>query len=195
MTKFDVLRSALFLCLGTVFHSAYAADSVPANLDKTNQRPADTAQQIENKAVGAWQLSCSTDKTSKKSNCIGILRITQQIAEPTEKEPQKTVAKVALAWIISKAPNGKLMTSIETPSGVIIKPGVEMIFDKSPAKTIPFATCNPQSCIATSEMNDAFLKQARSAAKVEVKIQSPIGKAFAYTFEPTGIKDVIKSIQ
>jgi len=195
MNKIGVLRTALILCLTSGIYSAYAADSVPANVDKTNQGTPAPSQQIESKAVGAWQLSCSTEKTSKKNDCIGILRITQQIAEPTEKEPQKTVAKVALAWIISKAPNGKLMTSIETPSGVLIKPGVEMIFDKSPAKTIPYATCSPQSCIATSEMNDAFLKQAKAATKVEVKIQSPIGKAFAYTFEPIGITDVIKSIQ
>ena len=197
----------VILSLSSVIGCSDAADPVPAKIEPKPQVAAETSQQTQSKAIGAWQLNCTSNKTNKtdktdktnkinkKDECIGILRITQQVEDPSEKDPKKTAAQVVLAWIISKATNGKLITSIETPLGILIQPGIHLILDKSPPKTIAFTSCGTQSCLASTEMNEAFLKQARAATKVEMKIQSPIGKAFAYTFEPTGIKDVIKAIE
>ena len=201
MTKMNIFRLTVILSLHSAIGCSYAADPAPAKMDPKNQVTAETAQQTQSKAIGAWQLNCTsnktnkTDKINKKDECIGILRITQQVEDPSEKDPKKTAAKVVLAWIISKASNGKLINSIETPLGILIQPGVHLILDKTPSKTIAFTSCGTQSCLASTEMNEAFLKQARAATKVEMKIQSPIGKAFAYTFEPTGIKDLIKAIE
>jgi invasion protein IalB len=198
MTKINILRLTVILSLSSILGLTYAADLTPAKIEPKTPVSAEPSQQTQNKAIGAWQLTCTNNqasKTNKKDDCIGILRITQQVEDPSEKDPKKTVAKIVLAWIISKAPSGKLMTSIETPLGVVIQPGVQLVLDKSSPKTIAFTSCGTQSCSASTVMNEAFLKQARAATKVEMKIQTPVGKAFAYTFEPTGIKDLIKAIE
>jgi len=153
----------------------------------------DSAARIESKAVEAWQVTCSLAKDGKQSTCVAILKVTQQMTAKSEKDkPQETVV---MLWQIGKGQNGNLVSTIQTPTGVVIKPGVQLKLASAQAVTLPYVSCDRQACFAGLEMDDNLLKQAAVAQKVDIALQAIDGRVYTYSFSPKGIDKAIQAVK
>jgi invasion protein IalB len=80
-----------------------------------------------------WTLTCRApvDGSAPKS-CYGDLKL-------IDKDRQTTM----LSWIVGRDPQGRLMSVLQTPTGVSIKPGVQLTFGAGTTRTLPYVLCEP----------------------------------------------------
>ena len=153
----------------------------------------DTAAKTESRVVDAWQVTCSIAKDGKQSACVAILKITQQTTVKSEKD--KPQENVVMLWQIAKGQNGSLVSTIQTPTGVVIKPGLQLKLASAQAVTLPYVSCDRQACFAGLEMDDHLLKQAVAAQKIDIALQAIDGRVYTYSFSPKGIDKAIQAVK
>lgn len=146
----------------------------------------------ESKAVDAWQVNCNFGKNNQKLGCSAILKITQKIAAKTDKD--KPQDSVVMLWQIGKGSDGRYVSSIQTPTGVLIKPGVQLKLASVHGVTLTYVACDSSACTAGAVLDDNLLQQAKKAQTAEIVLQSIDGKAYTYSFSPKGIDKAILEI-
>lgn len=148
----------------------------------------------ESKVIGAWQVDCSFGKNNQKLGCAAILTVTQKAAAKAGDEiPQESIV---MLWQIGKSQNGNFVSTIQTPTGVVIKPGVQLKLTTAQAEvTLPFVSCDQKACFAGLVMDDYFLKKAVSEQKVNVVLQAVDSKVYTYSFYPKGIDKAMLAIK
>jgi invasion protein IalB len=152
----------------------------------------DAAIRTESKAVDAWQVNCNFGKNNQKLGCSAILKITQKIAAKTDKD--KPQDSVVMLWQIGKGSDGRYVSSIQTPTGVLIKPGVQLKLASVHGVTLTYVACDSSACTAGAVLDDNLLQQAKKAQTAEIVLQSIDGKAYTYSFSPKGIDKAILEI-
>lgn len=152
----------------------------------------DAAIRTESKAVDAWQVICNFGKNNQKLGCSAILKITQKIAAKSDKD--KPQDSLVMLWQISKGRDGSYVSSIQTPTGVLIKPGVQLKLASVHGVTLTYVACDSSACTAGAVMDDNLLQQAKKAQTAEIVLQSIDGKAYTYSFSPKGIDKAILEI-
>jgi len=152
----------------------------------------ETVTRTESKAVDAWQVNCNFGKNNQKLGCSAILKITQKIAAKTDKD--KPQDSLVMLWQISKGRDGSYVSSIQTPTGVLIKPGVQLKLASVHGVTLTYVACDSTACTAGAVMDDHLLQQAKKAQTAEIILQSIDGKAYTYSFSPKGIDKAIQEI-
>ena len=121
-----------------------------------------------------------------------ILKITQKIAAKLDKD--KPQDSVVLLWQIGKGHDGSYVSSIQTPTGVLIKPGVQLKLASVHGVTLTYVACDSSACTAGAVLDENLLQQARKAQTAEIILQSLDGKAYTYSFSPKGIDKAIQEI-
>ena len=81
-----------------------------------------------------------------------------------------------MLWQIGKGKNGGLVSTIQTPSGVLIKPGVQLKLGQRAAGYVAVYLMRPAACLAGLVMDDSLLKQATAAQKADVVLQAVDGR-------------------
>lgn len=152
----------------------------------------DAVTRTESKAVDAWQVVCSFGKDNQNLGCAAILKITQKIAAKLDKD--KPQDSVVLLWQIGKGHDGSYVSSIQTPTGVLIKPGVQLKLASVHGVTLTYVACDSSACTAGAVLDENLLQQARKAQTAEIILQSLDGKAYTYSFSPKGIDKAIQEI-
>ena len=152
----------------------------------------DVVARTESKAVDAWQVVCNFGKNNQKLGCAAILKITQKIAAKTDKD--KPQDSVVMLWQIGKGHDGSYVSSIQTPTGVLIKPGVQLKLASVHGVTLTYVACDSSACTAGAVLDDNLLQQAKKAQTAEIILQSIDGKAYTYSFSPKGIDKAILEI-
>lgn len=156
----------------------------------------DAVARTESKAVDAWQVVCNFGKNNQKLGCSAILKITQKIAAKTDvkSDKDKTQESVVMLWQIGKGHDGSYVSSIQTPTGVLIKPGVQLKLASVHGVTLTYVACDSSACTAGAVLDDNLLQQAKKAQTAEIILQSIDGKAYTYSFSPKGIDKAILEI-
>lgn len=152
----------------------------------------ETVIRTESKAVDAWQVNCNFGKNNQKLGCSAILKITQKIAAKTDKD--KPQDSVVMLWQIGKGSDGSYVSSIQTPTGVLIKPGVQLKLASVHGVTLTYVACDSSACTAGAVLDDNLIQQAKKAQTAEITLQSIDGKAYTYSFSPKGIDKAILEI-
>jgi invasion protein IalB len=157
-----------------------APSQAPANGAQAQQNPTRTEiLRFEN-----WIVTCNEFAEGPHTRtCSALLQIVQQ-------ETNQTV----FAWTITADNSKQLVTILQTPTGVAIAPGVELRIGKTPARKIPFATCDSGRCVASMPMDAGLLREIVTVPTAEAVIQGSQGNAVQFTIQMKGLDKALAAL-
>ncbi len=176
--------AASVLAAATAAEAQKATTQVAPRPAAAQKAAAEAPARTEIKTLDAWSLTCRYGKDDKKIGCAALLRVTE-----------KDHGKVVLVWTLGKSADGKIVGALETLTGVLIQPGVEIKLGSSATRVLPFTACTNAGCFANFAVDDAFLKEAASATTVEATILGVDSKKYTFTFSPKGMDKAIAAIR
>jgi invasion protein IalB len=123
-----------------------------------------------------WTVTCSEFADGPRTKrCSALLQILQQ-----------NTGQVVFTWSVGLDERKQLIAVMQTPTGVAILPGVELRIGKSQPQKIPFASCEPNRCIATMSVDGNLLREMTTAATAEAVIQAAQGNIVQFNIQLKG---------
>jgi invasion protein IalB len=123
-----------------------------------------------------WAVTCNEFADSPKARrCSALLQILQQ-----------NTNQIVFTWTVALDERKQLVAVMQTPTGVVIPPGVELRVGRLPSQKIPFASCDPGRCIATTTLDANLLREMTTAPTAEAVIQGSQGNAVTFNIQMKG---------
>ncbi len=175
-----ILRIGLFAALITVASGAgyalHAADQ-PA--------PPSGPVRTETTVYDSWTVTCQETGTGKAGKtCSAVLRAREQKSN-----------QVVLLWIIAFNPEGKMMTDVRIPTGVLIQKGLELLIGDSQPHRIPYVSCDTQGCEAATSFDDTMIREGIAAAEAKVTIYTKTGQAVSFPLAIKGFEKAVSALR
>ncbi len=169
---------------------AFAAAPALAQGDQPAEKPAAPEpakiRRAETIVDDNWTVTCAqTDQGGAKRQCSAILKIVQ-----TDKEGGQ---RVVFTWVIGRQ-EGKLMSAISVPSGVLIQPGMEVKIGDKETRKLGFSLCAPDHCEALLPLEETVVKSLSGAAATEVTVHAVNGSAAKFTVNLKGFAQAIADL-
>ncbi len=162
---------------------------VPATATKTaaaNSAPENNAAttSVNTVVIDNWSLSCRdiADETNRKQ-CSAVNRIVDQ----------KT-GQTLFVWLIGINAEQKLVSSFQTPTGVLIAPGVDLELSNQKTRKISFEACDNRRCDASSLMDETFIDDLKMTSEASAKIISVTGHHIVFKINMAGVQQVLTAI-
>ncbi|HXZ07925.1 MAG TPA: invasion associated locus B family protein [Paraburkholderia sp.] len=156
--------------------------AAPANAAKP---PAKLPQRTETLRFDNWVVACQEfADTPKKRACNAELQ-----AEDSGS------ARVIIVLTLYINDSKQLVGVVQTPSGVMLAPGVELKLDgdagdkakeNASTKKFVYESCEPNRCIATLNLDSAFVRDASAASTTTVILRAINGSTVQYKFPIKG---------
>jgi len=123
-----------------------------------------------------WAVTCNEFADSPKTKrCSALLQILQQ-----------NTNQIVFTWTVAMDDRKQLVAVMQTPTGVVIPPGVELRVGKLPSQKIPFASCDPGRCIATTTVDANLLREMTTSPTAEAVIQGSQGNTVQFNIQLKG---------
>jgi invasion protein IalB len=123
-----------------------------------------------------WAVTCNEFADSPKAKrCSAVLQILQQ-----------NTNQIVFTWTVTMDDRRQLIAIMQTPTGVVIPPGVELRVGKLPSQKIPFASCDPGRCIATTTVDANLLREMTTSPTAEAAIQGSQGNTVQFNIQLKG---------
>jgi invasion protein IalB len=123
-----------------------------------------------------WAVTCNEFAESPKAKrCSALLQILQQ-----------NTNQIVFTWTVAMDDRKQLVAIMQTPTGVVIPPGVELRVGKLPSQKIPFASCDPGRCIATTTVDANLLREMTTSPTAEAIIQGSQGNTVQFNIQLKG---------
>ena len=129
-----------------------------------------------------WTVTCR-EFADKKRTCSGLLQVQAQNNQ------------VVFAWIVGKNNDGKIMSVLQTPTGISIAPGVEVKPAKGPVRKGVYVNCETSRCEATLDMDDAFTRDVSGSEQVEASLFSNTGQGVKFTLPFRGFDKALAAVR
>ncbi len=122
-----------------------------------------------------WAVTCNEFADGPRSKrCSALLQIMQQNTNQT-----------VFTWTVGLDERKQLMAVMQTPTGVVIAPGVEFKIGKLTQK-IAFTSCEPGRCIATMTIDANLLREMTTSQTAEAIIQGSQGNSVQFNIQMKG---------
>jgi invasion protein IalB len=123
-----------------------------------------------------WVVTCNEFEGGPKTReCSALLEITQQKTN-----------RVVFTWTIAFNNKKQVVALFQTPTGVIIAPGIELRIGKSPERKIPFTSCDTGRCVATTVVDANMLHEMTTSPTAQAVIQGSQGSRVEFNIEMKG---------
>jgi invasion protein IalB len=122
-----------------------------------------------------WVVTCNEFAEPKTRVCTALLQIMQQ-----------NTNQPVFSWTVALDNSKQAITIMQTPTGVVIPPGVELRIGKPPARKISFASCDSGRCIATMTMDANLLRDMTTTPTAEAVIQGSQGNTVQFNIQMKG---------
>jgi invasion protein IalB len=123
-----------------------------------------------------WTVTCTEfAEGARTKRCSALLQILQQ-----------NTGQVVFTWSVGLDERKQLIAVIQTPTGVAIPPGVELRIGKLPPQKIPFASCEPNRCVATMTVDGSLQREMTAAATAEAVVQAAQGNTVQFNIQMKG---------
>lgn len=123
-----------------------------------------------------WIVTCNEFSGGPKiRECESLLRITQQKTN-----------QVVFSWTVGLNGNSKVVATFQTPTGVLIAPGIELQIGNAAARKIPFTSCEAGRCVSTTMVDAAMLREMTTASTAKAVIQGAQGSTVDFNIEMKG---------
>jgi invasion protein IalB len=156
--------------------AASAAAETPAGAPAQQAPQPQIPTRTEILNFDGWVVTCNEfAEGARKRICQAVLQIVQQ-----------NTNQVVFSWTVGIDNNKQLVTVMQTPTGVAIPPGVELRIGRSPARKIPFASCDTGRCIATLIMDSTLVRDMSTTPTAEAVIQGLQGNNVQFNIQMKG---------
>jgi invasion protein IalB len=152
------------------------APPVPAGQAPATPAPPQVPTRTEILNFENWAVTCNEFAESPKAKrCSALLQILQQ-----------NTNQIVFTWTVAMDDRKQLVAVMQTPTGVVIPPGVELRVGKLPSQKIPFASCDPGRCIATTTVDANLLREMTTSPTAEAVIQGSQGNTVQFNIQLKG---------
>ncbi len=117
----------------------------------------------EDNALQAWTKVCNPDATTGDEGCAVVYRI---FANETT-----VILQMSLSYLLAEPDN--IILSIWIPTGVFVDQGLRLQIDENDPALMPFRLCDPQICIAETQVDTAFVNQLKAGLELLVSAVIP----------------------
>jgi invasion protein IalB len=139
-------------------------------------------------ALGNWTVTCREFAPGgPRRACQAMLQVVRQGQKGEPGEP-------LLTWTIAPDAAGKAAMTLQTPTGVMIAPGVELTLGKASARRFAFTACEAR-CATAFLLDDALEREAMAADSAEIVIISTKGDTIRFTFPVAGVDRALASLR
>jgi len=123
-----------------------------------------------------WAVTCNEFADGPKARrCSALLQILQQ-----------NTNQIVFTWTVALDERKQPVAVMQTPTGVVIPPGVELRVGKLPSQKIPFASCDTGRCIATTTLDANLLREMTISPTAEAVIQGSQGNTVQFNIQLKG---------
>lgn len=138
-------------------------------------------------SIDNWRVTCQDGETvGAKRSCSAELQIVQAMPN----QPPRTI----FTWIMGMR-EGKPVSVLQMPTGVLIGPGVEMKLGARPPRKFAFSLCQPGFCEAAVPLDDALIREISSAEALEVTIFAVDGRGVKFSIQPKGFDRALAEVR
>jgi invasion protein IalB len=155
---------------------AAPAPGTPAGDGSREPPPGPVPTRTEILNLENWVVTCNDfAEGPRKRVCSALLHIVQQNTNQT-----------VFSWTVAVENNKQMVTVIQTPTGVLITPGVELKVGKLPPHKVPFTICDNGRCVASMPMDSALLHEMTVVPTAEAIIQGAQGNSVQFNIQLKG---------
>jgi invasion protein IalB len=152
---------------------------------QTTATPSSTPMRTVTTSQDLWQLTCEEPVSGKgPRTCSARLRIVEG-----------TTGRVVLLVDIRNGTDGQLRALIQTPTGVQMPAGVELMLGDSVVQKFDYESCTPQNCEALGAVDDALMQKIQAAGEAVFVVRARDGRPVKFSTPLTGIENVIASVR
>jgi invasion protein IalB len=143
-------------------------------------QPAPAAPQVPTRVeilnFDNWAVTCNEFAEGPRTKrCSALLQIMQQNTNQT-----------VFTWTVGLDERKQMMAVMQTPTGVVIAPGIELEIGKLATQKIPFTSCEPGRCIATMTVDANLLREMTTSPTAEAVIQGSQGNTVQFSIQMKG---------
>jgi invasion protein IalB len=181
------LSASAAACLGFVCEQALPQNAQPA-LKATAPTASEPAKirRAETIVDDNWTVTCAeTDQGGAKRQCSAVLKIAQRDTNGAQ--------RIIFTWVIGHQ-DGKLVSALSMPSGVLIPPGVQIKIGDKESRKLGYSLCQPDHCEALLPLDDQIVKSLDSAATAEVTIYAVNGAEAKFTVNMKGFTQAVADL-
>jgi invasion protein IalB len=164
---------------------AATAQNQPAAPAPAEARPPQLARQ-EVSYFDNWQVTCQEFVSPARKSCSALLQLLQT-------NQQSNTATVVISWLLQQS-DGQLTAVIQTPTGVLIAPGVELKAGRSSRK-LAFTRCDQQRCEANFQIDEPLSKELSAAENAELTLRSGQNAPAAFTIPMKGFDRAVQALK
>ncbi len=112
-----------------------------------------------------WNVTCRDFAEGKRKHvCFAQLQIVQQSNN-----------QVVFAWTIGFDDENHQLMTLQTPTGVLITPGVDLKLTKG-SRAVPYTACETGHCLATLPLDAALVRELTATTDVKATIHASDGR-------------------
>jgi invasion protein IalB len=133
-----------------------------------------------------WQTSCQEFVNPARRQCASVLQLVQT-------NQQTNSATVLVTWGLAQGEQ-QLNATIQTPTGILIAPGIELKIGKT-TKKLSYGRCDAQRCEAAFPVDEALSKELSAAESVELVIVAIQGNAITFNIPIKGYEKAAQALK
>ncbi len=157
---------------GLLLGLAVAGASASIVTAQTEDQPPEKAALSTNvkritQQIGDWTLDC-TERPGDRKRC----KMLQKVGTAKSKQ-------VILTWLIGRDNEGREVMSFQTPTGMLLKPGVRLDVDDANLLQVEYRTCTPKFCEAVAELTGETVDALKAGKKATLTLTPLNAKAAA----------------
>lgn len=159
-----------------------------AKPDAKKQQVADNQpsapMRTETTVYDRWTVTCQeVVAANSKKTCSAALRITNG-------EQQ-----LVMLLQIASAKDGKIHAIMQTPTGVMVQKGVDLMIGDASVGKLDYAACVPENCEATGALEEPSMKKIEAASTMVVTIHGKDGRDVHFKFPLTGVEKAVAAVR
>jgi len=101
--------------------------------------------------------------------------------------------RIVFTWVIGHQ-EGRLVSALSMPSGVLIPPGVQIKIGDKETRKLGYSLCQPDHCEALLPLEDQMVKSLDAAATTEVTIYAVNGAGAKFTVNMKGVTQAVADL-
>ena len=170
----DVLKALWGPSLAVLVLFAPGAGADALAQDSAAEQPEANADARKNtvETFETWTVVCSS---AEKKRCVAQ----QQLSNPNN---QQIIASAT----VRLTKDGFAELSVQTPSGVMLAPGVTLKVDDKETAQAPFVACAPRACEANFKIDQNLINSLAKGKTLSARVQSLRGKDVGIDFQLNG---------
>jgi invasion protein IalB len=147
--------------------------------------PASPPVRTEIVRFDGWSVTCNEfAEANRKRHCVAQLQVQPNNAN-----------QVVMTWSIAINDSKQFVMAIQTPTGVMIAPGVKLKLEKAADRTIAYESCDNGQCIATQVIDNNLLRDLGAAATAQVTMQANNGNQVNLNFSIKGTDKAVAHLR